>query len=140
MSVAVAIASIVNSDPASGLDDTRTRQIVEGTLTLSGNYGAVAGHGDIVNFASDKVKSNLPPVFVEIKEDQGAGVAPLGYGLVFATGTTQLNGKLVVFGGNAAPGAKVGATEFTNGDAYSTGTPSLDGVVLRFRAAFVKNL
>lgn len=139
MAVAVNIISSVVEDPSQGLDSTRTRLIVEGTLTLSGNYGGVASNGDTVSFAGfDVLKTSLPPVFVEIKENQGAGVAPLGYGFLYAKGTTLANGVLTILGTSAAGGAKVGATQFTQGDAYSTGTPSLNGAVLRFRAAFVK--
>ena len=139
MAVAVAIGSIVTTDPAAGLDATRSRLIVEGTLTLSSTYGDVGGHGDVVNFESAQVGSSLPPAWVEIREDQGAGNAPLGYVFVYATGTNQSNGKLMVLN-QATAAAKTGMVEFTQGDAYSTGTPTLDAAVLRFRAAFVKNI
>lgn len=133
--VTVAISSIVNADPSAGLDRTRTRQIVEGTLTLSGNYGTGSSHGDTVNFAQfDQIKSDYPPVWVEVKEDQGAGNAPLGFKYNYATGTTQGNGVLQITGGAAGSGQ--GGAEITEGGAYSGTTPSLNNVVLRFRSAF----
>lgn len=137
MSVAVAISSIAN-DPSGGLDATQNEEIVEGTLTLSGNYGTASSHGDPVSFANDAIKSSSVPRRVEIFEDQGAGAAPLGYSFLYAHGTTQLNGVLVVLGTQASGGALVGATEFTQGSAYSGGTPSLNGAVLRFKAWFSK--
>lgn len=141
MAVAVAITSIVTDDPSGGLDMTRTRFIVEGTLTLSGNYGGASTHGDTVDFAQfDQIKSSQPPAWVEIKEDQGAGNAPLGYKFNYATGTTQGNGVLQVIGTPASGGAEVGGVEFTENAAYSAGTPSLDAAVLRFRAAFPKSV
>lgn len=139
MAVAVAISSISN-DPSGGLDNTQNEVIVDGTLTLSGNYGGASTHGDTVNFTGaagwDQVKSTLVPRRVEIFEDQGAGNAPLGYGFLYFHGTTQANGVLVVLGTAASGGAEVGATEFTEAAAYSDGSPSLDAAVLRFRAWF----
>lgn len=136
MAVAVAVNSIVAQDPSRGVDRTQSRIVVTGTLTLTGNYGAGGSHGDIVSFASDKVKSQQPPTWVEILENQGAGNAPLGYTFRYFNGTTQLNGKLVVQGTSAAGGAETGTSEFTQGAAYSAGTPSLNNAVLRFRAEF----
>lgn len=137
MSVAVAISSIAN-DSSGGLDATQNEEIVDGTLTLSGNYGVANGHGDIVNFANDLIKSTGLPRQVEIFEDQGAGNAPLGYQFAYNHGTDLTNGKLVVLGTPASGGATTGATEFTQGSAYGGGTPSLSAAVLRFRAYFPK--
>ena len=134
MAVAVAVGSIVANDPAAGLDRTRASYIVEGTLTLSGNYGTGSSHGDTVDFASDKVKSNQPPKWVDIREDQGAGNAPLGFKYTYNSGTTQSNGVLTITGTGASSGQ--GGTEITEGSAYSGFTPSLNGAVLRFRAEF----
>lgn len=138
MSVLVGVSSIINSDPSGGTDQTQNEEIVEGTLTLSGNYGTASSHGDPVNFTNSKIKSSLPPRRVEIFENQGAGNAPLGLSFVYANGTTQANGVLQVLGTSAAGGALVGATEFTQGSAYSGGTPSLNGAILRFKAWFVR--
>jgi len=138
MSVAVAVASIVSTDPSGGLDATQGEEIVEGTLTLSGNYGSSGSHGDTINFALPQVESQLPPRRVEIFENQGAGTAPLGYTYIYNNGTTQANGVLTILGTPASGGAEVGATEFTQGAAYSAGSPSLSGAVLRFKAWFSK--
>jgi hypothetical protein len=133
--IAVQITSIVADDPSGGLDRTRTRMIVEGTLTLSGNYGTGSSHGDTVNFAQfDQIKSGQPPVWVEVHENQGAGSAALGYTYIYQNGATQGNGVLTILGGAAASGQ--GGAEITQGSAYSGFTPSLNGAVLRFRAAF----
>jgi len=137
MAVAVAITSIVAADPSGGKDSTRTRQIVEGTLTLSGSYGGASTHGDTVNFAG-LVNSDYPPVWIEIREDVGAGNAPLGYNYTYNSGTTQANGVLTITGTGASSGQ--GGTEITENTAYSSFTPSLNGAVLRFRAAFAKNV
>lgn len=142
MSVAVAISSIAN-DASGGLDATQNEEIVEGTLTLSGNYGTASSHGDTINFANDAIKSSLPPRRVEVFENQGSasagvGNAPLGYQYNYAQGTRQENGLLQVLGTPASGGATTGATEFTQGSAYSGGTPSLNGAVLRFKAWFPK--
>ena len=136
MAVAVAITSIVNADPSGGRDSTRTRTIVEGTLTLSGSYGGAATHGDTVNFVG--VQSDYPPVWVDIREDVGAGNAPLGYKYDYNRGTTAANGVLTITGSGAGSGQ--GGTEITEAAAYSGFTPSLNGAVLRFRAMFAKNV
>jgi len=51
----------------------------------------------------------------------------LGYNYVYANGTTQANGVLQITSGT---------TEVTEATAYSGLSPSLNNVVLRFRAAF----
>ena len=135
MAVTVSVQSAVTADASGGIDITNNQYLVEGKLTLTGNYGVAAGHGDIVNF-SGVVPSQLPPRFVQIFEDQGAGLAPLGFEFIYTHGTTQANGKLVILGTPAAGGALVASPEFTQGNAYLTGVPSLNNVVLRFRAWF----
>jgi hypothetical protein len=139
MATVVAINSIIGGkDPSDGLDQTAAELIVEGTITLSANYGVAAGHGDIVDFTGqDQIKTGQVPRRVEIFEDQGAGVAPLGYSFLYAHGTDLNNGKLVVLN-QATAAAKTGMVEFTQGDAYSTGTPSLNAAALRFKAWFAK--
>lgn len=137
MAVAVAISSIVTTDPSQGLDKTMNEQIVDGTLTLTGNYGTGSSHGDTINFGTfDQIKSQQPPRLVEIFEAPTAGTAPLGYQYIYAQGTTQANGKLVILGTAASGSATTGSPEYTEGTAYSSGSPSLSGAVLRFRAWF----
>lgn len=139
MAVAVAVTSVSAADPAAGRDSTQASLIIRGTLTLSANYGGVSSHGDTMNLAGF-CASDYVPKYVRIWEDQGAGNAPLGYSFLYAHGTTQANGVLVVLGTSAAGGATTGTTEFTQGNAYSTGSPSLDAAVLRFEACFAKNV
>lgn len=134
MAVAVAFASIVSADPSTGLDSTRTRISAEGTLTLTGNYGGASSHGDTMSLVSPSIPSDFLPVWVEIHENQGsasAGTAnaPLGYTYIYAQGTTAANGLLQI---------TVGTTEVTENTAYSGLTPSLNNVVLRFKAWFAK--
>jgi hypothetical protein len=149
MAVAVAIFGVLTNGSSasvgSGLADaTMGEIIVDGTLTLSGNYGAGAGtHGDALSFAvsSSLIFGSNAPTKVEIYEAPLFGVAPLGYQYQYAYGPTlaaptQAGGALQVFGTGAASGQ--GGTELTNGSAYSTFTPSLNGAVLRFRAWFAK--
>lgn len=133
MSAALAIASINLQDPGAGIDFTQSEEIIDGTITLSGNYGASSTHGDTLNF-SGFAQSSLIPNRVEIYESIAAGTAPLGYNYTFSPGTTQANGVLTITGGAASSGQ--GGTELTNGSAYSSFTPSLNGAVLRFRAWF----
>ena len=136
MAVAVAVISISPNCPP--VDNTQNLLIVAGTLTLSGNYGTSGSHGDVINFTNtgDFIKSSQPPERVEIFENPAAGSAFLGYGYIYAQGTTMANGQLMIQGTPAAGGAEVGATEYTQGAAYSAGTPSLAGAVLHFRAWF----
>ncbi len=140
MAVAVAVTSIVNADPGAGIDSTRTREIVYGTLTLSGTYGTSSSHGDTVNFASAFIQSDYPPTWVEIHENVAAGSAPLGYTYIYNNGTTIANGVLTILGTQASGAATTGSVEFTEAAAYSGGTPSLAGAVLRFRAEFAKSV
>lgn len=136
MAVAVAIQSAIVQDPSQGIDKTQNKLKVRGTFTLSGNYGGASSHGDTVVFANDLIKSDYPPDYVRVWEDQGAGNAPLGYTFLYNRGTTPANGVLVVLGTSAAGGATTGTTEFTEAGAYSGGTPSLNGAVLQFEASF----
>lgn len=59
MAVTVAIESIVNNDPSGGLDATQNEIIVDGTLTLTGNYGDLSpANGDILDLTGfDLIKS-----------------------------------------------------------------------------------
>jgi len=128
MSVAVAVTKV---------DFTNSHFVVFGTFTLSGNYGEAAADGDVVDFTAARINSNQPPDWVEVKDGQAAGNTPYGYSYNFAPGTTQANGKLQVLN-QATAAAKTGAVQFTEGDAYSGGTPSLDAAVLNFIAWFPK--
>lgn len=130
-----AIAGVEGSQVA---DFTGSEIVVDGTLTLTVNYGAAAGHGDVIDFTSMTLNGmnigNEIPTEVRIYEINAAGVAPFGYQYIFAPGTTQANGKLVIVGTGASSGQ--GGTELTNGSAYSSFTPSLNNAVLGFTARF----
>lgn len=129
MSVAVAVTQV---------DQTTHHFIVYANLTLTGNYGEAAGDGDIVDFTGiDAIKASQPPDWSEIKDGQAAGNTPYGYSYNFAPGTSLANGKLQVMN-QVTAAAKTGAVQFTEGDAYSTGTPSLNNAVLKARFWFRK--
>lgn len=137
MAVAVAIGNITQ-DPAGGLDSTRSSLVVFGTLTLSANYGGVSSHGDTVSFAVPQIATDYLPKIVLVTESVAAGSAGFGYQYTFYPGTTLANGVLNIKGTGAASGQ--GGTEITEGSAYSTFTPSLNGAVLNFMAWFCKNV
>lgn len=141
MSVAVAISAINGADPGAGLDDTRNSLIVEGTLTLTGNYGTAASHGDVINFGvSGFPATSYPPKAVEIEEYIVAGVAPTGFRYIYAFGTTLENGQLIILAEGSGAGATTGQPELTENELYASCTPSLQGQVLRFKAWLIKNL
>lgn len=100
---------------------------VYGTLTASGNY---VTHGDTMAFLDDRIKSDYPPLWVDVSEAPAAGISASGFRFVFVPGTTQANGVLQVFTGSAAQSA---SAELSAG-AYPAG---LTGAVLIFRATFI---
>lgn len=123
-------------------DTTQKEIIVDGTITLTGNYGGAASHGDALSFASLASEFSIggqAPTRVEIFERPVAGVAPTGYMYTYCPGPTlaaptQAGGVLGILGTGAASGQ--GGTELTQGSAYSSFTPSLNNIVLGFRAWF----
>ena len=137
--------TLVPVTPASAvLDATLSEVIVQGIITFSGNYGVANGHGDILDFTSvapPESFGSVAPSHVEVFEMPQAGVAPTGYDFVYCPGPTlaaptQQGGKLAIMATGAASGQ--GGTELTNGSAYSTFTPSLNGVIIGFKAWFAK--
>lgn len=135
--IAVAISSPNLQDTSDGLDQTLNEWSVEGTLTLTGNYGGAATHGDTISWSGlDLVKATLPPRRMEIFESNPAGTAPYGYSYQYSPGTSRDTGVVTILGGAAASGQ--GGTEITEGSAYSTFTPSLNNAVLRYKAFFTK--
>ena len=109
-------------------DVTEREQIYQGTLTLSGNYGGAATHGDTLSFANIfGLLSQKVPLKVEIYEQPPAGTAPSFFNAVFCPGTTIANG-VVSF-------ATSFGTEYTQGNAYS-GVAPLAAAVWKFRAWF----
>lgn len=115
-----------------------------GTLTLSGNYGTASSHGDPLDFTTASAEfsfGNQAPTFVDIKELTVAGAAPLGFIYNYNPGPTlaaptQKGGVLCIVGTGASSGQ--GGTELTEGSAYSSFTPSLNGAVLWFDAQFAR--
>lgn len=117
MAIAVAVTSV---------DNTQNQFIVDGTLTLSGNYVA---HGDTINLTGfDAVKAQGAPTRIEVFEQPAAGASASGYVLQGIAGSTQANGVLQVFETGAA--ASDPLSELAAG-AYPAG---LTGAVVKFRA------
>ena len=98
MSVAVKINSIVRTDPSAGTDFTQNEELVEGSLTLSGNYGnSSPANGDILSFVGfDQLKSLQVPRRVRIFQAPTSPAAPVHYSFIYGYGTTQGNGVLIV--------------------------------------------
>ena len=104
------------------VDVTQQEQIVDGYLTLTGNYPL---NGDTVAFGTlDAIKSGVVPTRVEVFEEPPAGTAPTGYQYTYCPGTTINNGVVAILGSLG--------TQFATG-AYSAG---LLAAVIRFRAWF----
>lgn len=135
------------------IDISQREYIVDFLLTLSGNYGVASGHGDPLDLTKfvDAVTQatagisfpfgSYAPADWKIVELVAAGSAPLGYTYNYCPGPTlalptQAGGKLQILATGAASGQ--GATELTNGSAYSSFTPSLAGAQLKARFWFVK--
>jgi hypothetical protein len=115
-----------------------------GTITLSGNYGGAATHGDALDFTTVNLPFSIgdyAPSNWEISELVQAGNAAYGYQYNYCPGPTlaaptQKGGVLQIFGSGAGIGQ--GGTELTQGSAYSSFTPSLNGAILRARFWFVR--
>lgn len=124
--MAVAI-SIVN------IDDTKQQFIIDGTLTLTGNYGGASTHGDTISFGlQDQIKSQQVPNMVVIYEVPTAGNAPTGYTYLYGQGTTMANGVLIVLQTGTASNPQV---EITANSAYPAALTAATAN-LRFRAWF----
>ncbi len=130
MSVLVTINSAVNVDPSGGYDTTQNEEIVDGLLTLSGNYGGASTHGDTIDFTGhDLIKSQQAPRKVEIYQEPTAGVAPVIYCFLYGRGTTMANGVLIV--------TDFAGVEITEGSAYPAALTNTDVPPnIRFRAWF----
>ena len=108
-------------------DATLQEFIVDGVITLTGNYGGGATNGDTLSFAGLDVASNQLN-WVEIQETPPAGTASTGYTFGFAPGTTNANGVLTIMNGT---------TQLTQASAYAA---PLLAAVLRARLWFTKYL
>lgn len=132
MAVAVAISSIVASDPSGGLDTTQNEIIVDGTLTLTGNYGNLSpANGDIIDLTGhDLIKSQEVPRKMEIFQAPDAGNAPVQYSFLYGWGTDQSDGVLIVI--DTTTGLPI-----TDAAAYPAALTSTDpSPNIRFRAYF----
>jgi hypothetical protein len=113
------------------ISHTKDRFIVDGTVTLSGNYGTSGGalpHGDTLSL-SGLCQSNTVPTKVMLWSTVPIGDAPLDDTYHFLPGTTQLNGVVQI---------ALAGTEYTPGTAYSGASPTnVTGYVLHFQAEFV---
>jgi hypothetical protein len=114
------------------IDSTQNNFIVQGKITLSGNYGGGSSHGDVLSFAGfDVLKTAAVPTFVEINEAPVAGTSASGYEYSFSPGVDQSSGKLQIFTSNGAAPAPL--AEYPQGTAYQG---SQSGAVLNFLAFF----
>ena len=105
---------------------------MEGTLTLTGNYGGAATHGDTMSLAG-LASSDYAPKSVQIYQEPTSGVAPAIYCFLYGRGTTQANGVLIV--------TDFAGVEITQGSAYPAAlTSTTVPPNLRFIARFAKNI
>jgi len=129
MAVTVTIGSIIPHDPAAGIDKTQSALIIEGSLTLSGNYGGASpAHGDAIDFHDARVTSSSIPRRVEIFLYPAVGTIPAPYSFLYSYGTTQANGELVVISSTTG-------LEITQGAAYPAALTAA-GAGIRFKAWF----
>ena len=111
-----------------GIDHTMKGFIAIGTITLTGNYGTAASHGDVLDLSALGVPaSNTTVPVVQIWEmpTVTAGVAAVStlYRFIYAAATTQALGMLQIMGA---------AAEYTAGAAYGANVPN----TLIFQAYF----
>lgn len=132
MSVAVTIDSVVAVDPGAGIDFTQSSELVNGSLTLSGNYGNNSpANGDILDFTGfDKIKSQQIPQWVRIFQYPESPNAPVQYAFLYGRGTDQSNGVLIVI--DTTTGLPI-----TDAAAYPAALTSTDpSPNIRFEASF----
>lgn len=130
MAVAASLNLNVLPDPT---DRTQQSIVVYGNLTLSGNYGAGGSHGDTLDLSQLGIPSGQLPSALFVYEEPTAGNAPTGYSFLYARGTTQANGKLIVMQGGAA--ASNPMAEITQGGAYP-GALTAATANIKFEATF----
>ncbi len=118
--------------------------IADFILTLSGNYGGAATHGDAISFSGLALPINLgdyAPAWAEFWELVAAGTNPPGYKYTYCPGPTlaapTLNGGVLNIQGTGA-GSGQGGTELTEGSAYSSFTPSLNNQQIKMRMWFTR--
>ncbi len=156
MAVGVQIVGIAPSDnsgytPTGGsqVDFTPGGQlIVDCILTLTGNYGGGATHGDTINFGTTVAgsldfPSGQAPSWWDFHELVVAGAAASGFVFDYHPGPTlaaptQNGGVLYITGGATA--SQDGLNEIAEGGAYSGTTPSLNNVQIRARFWFQRGV
>lgn len=121
-----ATAALLNSIQPNPVDVTQQEFIVDGTVTLAGNYPT---NGDTLSLAGLGIPSNQLPTKVELFEATPAPGPATGLSFVFVPGTTQANGLLEVFSGSTQESTATYASIL--GAVAAT-------FVLRFRAWFPK--
>jgi hypothetical protein len=123
------INSIAPGDPGAGIDKTQSALIVEGSLTLSGNYGGSSpAHGDAIDFRNARITSSSIPRRVEIFQYPAIGLFPVPYTFYYAYGDGQDDGELVVI-------STTTGLELTQGAAYPSNLTA-QAAGIRFRATF----
>jgi len=117
----MAIATSTLAGYQGPVNTTSAEQIVRFAITLSGNYGGAATHGDTLSFANVYgLQSNAIPSRVFVFQQPAAGVAPGNCSAIYCPGTTKNNG--VISFANAG-------TELTQGAAYSGATATAVWIV-----------
>jgi hypothetical protein len=125
--------------------------LVEGIITLSGNYGTAGSHGEPLDFTGQLQTPTITlpqgtdlgpyaPFPVILTELTQAGAVATGYEFKYnpgpsistVGGCTPQGGVVQILGTGAASGQ--GGTEITPGSAYASFTPSLSGVQIHFLA------
>lgn len=107
------------------IDKTKNKIIVDGTITLSGNYVA---NGDALDLSNLGIPSSQVPTKVVAWSTQNQAQAPLRDQYQYIPGADQSAGKLQVCSNNA---------EMANGAAYAATSPTnVAGYVLHFQAEF----
>jgi hypothetical protein len=130
MAVEVIRESQIAADPAAGLDTTQNSFRVTGTLVLSANYGVAAANGDIMDLTAI-CSSGYAPRWVRVWQEPTAGNDPVIYCFLWARGTTQANGKLVV--------TDFAGVQIVEGDPYPAALVDDDpDPGIRFEACFAR--
>lgn len=113
---------------ATNTDSTQNTFVVDGVVTLTGNYGGAASHGDTFDLSQLGIATSGPAITVDFDEQSPAGAAPSGNVFRYMPGTTLANGVLSVFSG--------AGVEYTQASAYGTPPFAIVGFKLHFKAIF----
>ena len=97
-----------------GIDHTMKGFIAVGTITLAGNYGGGATHGDTLDLSTLGVPSNSIPL-VRIWEGPVNGTLATFNRFIYSSGNGLSDGRLQIVGA---------AAEYTQGSAYAANFPN----------------